>query len=415
MKKVIMIMAVLLFVVSCNKDDQESFFDNTATERMKANKDEFFKSLNSSNWVIELFPAKDQRFGGYSVGADFNEDYTVKLWNEFGVHYELTDKSTSYDIISRDGSTLTFNEFNRGVHLFSDPKTMLPNGLEADYEFTYLKKEGNTIFTTGTKTRNDIRLIEIKGTPKEYLLKILEFKEVLKNTLKGKVLGVTKPANAEFKLLNFKKDRDDRLFEYIEKDGGEVKTMAIVYRPNGFRMYKPINIGGNEISEFVLNDTKDKLISGDGSVELAFETPMINFDTGEHAMLFRDGMVSPTLLALYEKAKAQNTLEWNENLNDFLIINTYSKELVFFMMSGRYPIRHMVSPKYYAKDEVNFLLTNPSSNWRWYGWVHPLMKTFGANSPFKIEVSDSFGDYKLTSKTNPDIWFYLVKLPKTKN
>lgn len=397
MKRVIMIIAVLLFVVACNKDEQISLFDKTATERMAENKDEFYKNLNSGNWVIELFPRSDQGLGGFSIAANFNEDYTATLWNELG---DNTNGTTSYDIVNRDGSTLTFNEYNKGIHTFSNPTGSNPTGDQGDYEFTYLKREGNTIFTTGTKTRNDIRFVAITDTPEVYLAKVNE----TKTALTGKIFEVVKPVSPTYTLTV-----NGKFLEYTEK-GKVTQKMALVHQPNGFRLYKTLKIGGVEVTRFTLNETKNKLTSNDGSIELSIDVPMINFDAAEHAVLFRDGLASPSLLALYEQAKVKSASTYGENLRDYLIINTYSKKLVFFMASGRYPIRHMITPSYDAKDEVNFVLTNPSSNWRWYSWVHPLMGAFGTNSPFKIEVSNSVGDYKLTSKTNPDVWFYLVKL-----
>lgn len=398
MKKTIIIAILILSVFSCTKNEQDSFFENTPTERMAQNRNEFFKSLNETNWVIEIFPAADQRYGGYSVFADFEEDYKVTLWNELGLNAE---KKTSYDIISRDGSVLTFNTYNNGIHFFSNPSFSNPKGYEGDYEFIYLKKEDKTIFTKGVKTKNDTRFLATNLTHEEYFQKISEVQEAIKE----KIYSVSKPKESAGKI-----EIKGRVLVYTDENKEE-EEVAFVYRPNGIRLYKPIKINKLEVSEFTFNETKDLLSSTDGKVEVKVDTPMIYFSLdSRHAILFRNGAVSPSLLEKYEEAKLKSKQGYDEDLLSFMVIEKYSGELVFFMASGRYPVRHIIKPEYHKKDEVSFVLTGVSSNWRWYPWVHPLMKEFGLKSPFKIEVSETIGDFKLTSMADSNVWFYLVKL-----
>lgn len=396
MKRVIMIIAVLLFVVACSKDEQISLFDKTATERMAENKDEFYKNLNSGNWVIELFPRSDQGLGGFSIAADFNEDYTATLWNELG---DNTNETTSYDIVNRDGSTLTFNGYNNGIHTFSNPTGSNPTGDQGDYEFTYLKREGNTIFTTGTKTRNDIRFIAIEDTPEAYLAKVNE----AKTALTGKMYKILKPANPTYTLTV-----NGKFLEYTE-EGKATEKMALVHRPNGFRLYAPFKIGEVEVTEFTLNDTKDTLTSNDGSIELSVTTPMINFTGNSYAVLFRDNTVSAELFALYNQVKDANTARWGHTLSTFMLIEDNNGTIRFRMISdSRYSVGHQVEVKYDTADEVNFVMTTPDINWRYFPHIDPLYRAFQDQSAFKIEEAAT-DIYRLTSKANPNFVFLLIK------
>lgn len=402
MKKLLVGVAVILFAFSCSKDEKDSFvFEKTASERMNANSKEFFDHLNTSNWIMEFFPARDQKHGGFAIFAEFERNYTVKLKNELG---EDSDKETSYGIVERSGTTLSFNEFNKGIHYFSTPSAGRGNhrGLEGDYEFVYMKREADTLFTLGARTRNNIRFIKFLGSPDEYMNQI----DKTKGVLKDKVFMLSKPSSKKFKMVI--KNKSFELYE----EGKDPVITSLVHRPNGFRLYKPVKIEEIEFSELVISQDKKSIATKRGSIKMDLREPLIDFTKG-YSISVNEVNVSKTFLNLFKRVEQVNTATFPKfGLNKQISFGSYEKKfsIIFIveMTKSNLDVAHNLDYKFTSPEEMSFKLTSPTFFWRYFGHLNPLTKAIESKSPYKI-TKKSDGDYLLTSKVDSNFWFSLKR------
>ena len=81
MKKIFWLLLTLPFVFqSCLKDDEDIFPDSAADRMDKALKLNKEVLIGASNgWIMEYFPEKTQKYGGYTILVKFdaNDDVTV--------------------------------------------------------------------------------------------------------------------------------------------------------------------------------------------------------------------------------------------------------------------------------------------------------------------------------------------------
>ncbi len=63
MKKIVLIAGIILSIFSCSDDDAK-VFEKSPDQRRIESKQEFYKNLNSSNWVIELFTSIHEKSAG---------------------------------------------------------------------------------------------------------------------------------------------------------------------------------------------------------------------------------------------------------------------------------------------------------------------------------------------------------------
>lgn len=404
MKKIITLALVLFLTYSCS-DDETTVFEKNATERAAENKKEFNSILNSSNWIIELFPNDKQSYGGFGIFADFSDQGKVSLANEFS--YTNINNST-YDVKSREGSVLSFNEFNSGIHVFAKPSFRYPKGFlgTTDYEFIYIKKEANVIYTKGVKTGNEIRFVSTKDTPEEYFTKIQAVKTILAD--KTKSLFLQKPTGLNYK-ISFSGSGVDGgpnrvlLFEEI---GGEKIKAPFTYRTDGIRLYKPITVGGITFDYLYLksNNGKNKFQTKDGKLTLELDTPLINFSTKSFRVNIQNGFASPNFIQLL------NTI--NSNTNDKVstrLTFSFSRRgtpiVIGRTQSGLYAYERSYT---YTKPDTVYLnfpkVFGPYSNAN----GSSLLTQITSKSAYKITNFNS-NYYKLTSLSDDSFWFLIKK------
>lgn len=402
MKKLLIGVAVILLAFSCSKDEKDSsVFEKTASERINANSKELFDHLNTSNWIMEFFPAEDQKYGGFAIFAEFERNYTVKLKNELG---KDSDKQTSYGIVERSGTTLSFNEFNKGIHYFSTPSAGRGNhrGLEGDYEFVYMKREADTLFTLGVRTRNDIRFIKFLGNPDEYMNQVDKTKDILRD----KAFMLSKPSSKKFKMVI--KNKSFELYE----EGKDPIITSLVHRPNGFRLYKPVKIEEFEFSEFVISEDQKSVTTKNGSVKIDMAKPLIDFSK-EHSISVNKTNVSKDFLNHFKRAEQANAVAFPKfELSKQISFGTHEQNFsiifVVKMTKSDLGVAHNLDYKFTSPEELSFKLTSPTTFWPYFPHLNPLTKEIESKSPYKItEKSD--GDYLLTSKADSNFWFSLKR------
>ena len=167
----IMLLGCSLAFTSCLKQEEDDIFDKDAVDRLEDAKVEYTNILTDQGgkWAMEYFANENEQ--GYVFVFDFNKDGSVTIsgdnkWiameKNGGMISHMFDEDTSlWEVIADDGPVLTFNTYNRVLHMFSSPENIPSEGEDAtnetgyghegDYEFDLMKYTGDTLYLEGKK------------------------------------------------------------------------------------------------------------------------------------------------------------------------------------------------------------------------------------------------------------------------
>lgn len=265
-------------VVSCsNKEDD--IFDEAAAVRMDAAKTDTKALLVGApnGWELSYFADNDWE-SGYVILMKFHNDESVEMagsnaWvaNAFmSADRDAVQRETSlYKMISDDGPVLTFDTFNKMLHIFSEPYNLpsptynpdnvpFPEGPQekssvsgkdydvneagyghnGDYEFVVLSTSENEIILRGKKTRLNMRMRRLAADADwdTYFSQInnraantfsTRFGE-LKIVVGGHDLHLS---NLSTGVMHIIADDDDPLMETVK--------IPFLYTPDGIRLREP--------------------------------------------------------------------------------------------------------------------------------------------------------------------------------
>lgn len=168
----IMLLGCSLAFTSCLKQEEDDIFDKDAVDRLEDAKVEYTNILTDQGgkWAMEYFANENEQ--GYVFVLQFKKDGSVNIagdnkWiakdNNPGtiLTHQYGDATSLWEVIADDGPVLTFNTYNRILHMFSNPED-IPNdddsspdetgyGHEGDYEFNLMKYTGDTLYLEGKK------------------------------------------------------------------------------------------------------------------------------------------------------------------------------------------------------------------------------------------------------------------------
>lgn len=128
----------LLSAIGCSRQE-ESLFEQSATERLQAQQDSVRSNLLSATngWELLYFPHPDA--AGYAFLMRFQGDgsVTIAAKNAISSNSVYTEETSCWSTDGTQGCTLTFNTYNSLFSIFSDP---LDDGLGyyGDFEFIVL-------------------------------------------------------------------------------------------------------------------------------------------------------------------------------------------------------------------------------------------------------------------------------------
>ncbi len=310
------LLAIAGAVTSCsNKEDD--IFDQAAAVRMDAAKTETKALLVSAEngWELSYFADNDWE-EGHVILMKFHNDETVDMmgsnvWvaNAFNYAdmYTPQQETSLYQMISDDGPVLTFNTFNKVLHIFSEPYNLPspkynPNnvpfpygptekniagnegdvneagyGHNGDYEFVVLSRSENEIILRGKKTKIKMRMRRLDPDV-DWIQYFAKTARVMNNTFSNRFGDLKIVVDGhELHLSNLTKgvmhilaDDDDPLLETVK--------IPFIYTPDGIRLREPYtgyenrlpNIG---IQNFTFNDD-GTLRCTDRDVEFALNSSL---------------------------------------------------------------------------------------------------------------------------------------------
>ena len=274
MKKIlipVITVAITLFVYSSCTNTTEDLFDKSASERISESAAIAHQVLKSASngWLVEYYPERNQKYGGFNLYFKFNEATTIV---KSEVNPALSEE-TIYQMLSDRGPTVNFTEYNNILHYFSNPALLVGGGkglgYEGDYEFVVQKATEEEVILMGKKTRNKIRLTPFTGVSwVDHCAKIETSRDatyvVDSMFVSGAKMGsITKTDN----------------FRYTITHGSERVVVAFILTTTGIRLYEPITIAGKTMQNFAINAAGHKLVCTDPGVnaEIYYSAPLLTY------------------------------------------------------------------------------------------------------------------------------------------
>lgn len=126
--------------------EEDDLFSTSAAERLMQSKKVYTERLGGTTWLMEFYPVNTDeapKGNGYLILNQFKKDGSVvqAMQNDLSDGKYLTDTSL-WEVISDQGTVLSFNSYNKCIHTFSDPGLyQTGQGYEGDYEFVILSLE----------------------------------------------------------------------------------------------------------------------------------------------------------------------------------------------------------------------------------------------------------------------------------
>lgn len=158
MKKIYNILFALIAVLSftsCSNDIDE-VFDKPSAERVNDAIAEYKTILTSAEngWLMKYYPKANTKYGGYNLLLKFGTDGNVTAMSDA---LGADTKATSHYKLEQSASiVLSFDEYNKVIHFFSDPAN--PDGIgdngkgmEGDLEFRVLTATADSVVMLGKK------------------------------------------------------------------------------------------------------------------------------------------------------------------------------------------------------------------------------------------------------------------------
>ena len=250
MKRIYNILFTLIAILSftsCSNDIDE-VFDKPSAERVNDAIAEYKTVLTSAEngWLMKYYPKANTKYGGYNLLLKFGTDGNVTAMSDA---LGADTKATSHYKLEQSASiVLSFDEYNKVIHFFSDPAN--PDGIgdngkgmEGDLEFRVLTATADSVVMLGKK-----RGAKIVMTP---MAKDADWAETI-NQIDGleqemqfprytcEVNDVKYVATSSYRTITFTSSNAE--------DGST--TIPYIVTDKGIEFYKPITLNGVTIKGF---------------------------------------------------------------------------------------------------------------------------------------------------------------------
>lgn len=171
MKNINIIIGLLvLVVISSCKRMEDPVFDKNPSIRMTEAIENARNAIKAhpGGWLIQYYPHSGKNYGGFNIFAVFNSDSEVTLTSDVN-----TDEIRStFDIVPEGGPILTFNGYNKVIHMFSEPGAdsgigPADSGMQGDFEFIIIEATEEQITLKGKKSGNMMYMVPIESVTDE--------------------------------------------------------------------------------------------------------------------------------------------------------------------------------------------------------------------------------------------------------
>ena len=250
MKRIYNILFTLIAILSftsCSNDIDE-VFDKPSAERVNDAIAEYKTVLTSAEngWLMKYYPKANTKYGGYNLLLKFGTDGNVTAMSDA---LGADTKATSHYKLEQSASiVLSFDEYNKVIHFFSDPANPAGigdngKGMEGDLEFRVLTATADSVVMLGKKrgakivmtpmakdadwaeTINQIDVLEQEMQFPRYTCEVNDVKYV---------------ATSSYRTITFTSSNAE--------DGST--TIPYIVTDKGIEFYKPITLNGVTIKGF---------------------------------------------------------------------------------------------------------------------------------------------------------------------
>lgn len=428
MKKIYNILFALIAVLSftsCSTDIDE-VFDKSSAERVNDAIAEYKTVLTSAEngWLMKYYPKANTKYGGYNLLLKFGTDGNVTAMSDA---LGADTKATSHYKLEQSASiVLSFDEYNKVIHFFSDPANPAGignngKGMEGDLEFRVLtatadsvvmlgKKRGTKIVMTPmakdadwTETINQIDDLEQEMQFPKYTCEVNDAKYV---------------ATTSYRTITFTSSNAE--------DGST--TIPYIVTDKGIEFYKPITLNGVTIKGFNYKGGDNyEFESTDAAVKMLGVVPPIS-----EQVISGDWFFSVANMGSYTQAY------WNAGNEEVSKYYSPCKYAAFttsafdgyaghwgilFNVAG-YASFIDITPTIVDDAHISFACPGKfgANGQYFYGWGQMYMiyaltgdqgsHAAGVAKTYKIELLEGTtkqpSSIKLTDESNPNNWFVLT-------
>lgn len=250
MKKIYNILFALIAILSftsCSNDIDE-VFDKPSAERVNDAIAEYKTVLTSAEngWLMKYYPKANTKYGGYNLLLKFGTDGNVTAMSDA---LGADTKATSHYKLEQSASiVLSFDEYNKVIHFFSDPAN--PDGIgdngkgmEGDLEFRVLTATADSVVMLGKK-----RGAKIVMTP---MAKDADWAETI-NQIDGLEQEMQFPKyTCEVNDVKYVATSSYRTITFTSSNAEEGSTTEpYIVTDKGIEFYEPITLNGVTIKGF---------------------------------------------------------------------------------------------------------------------------------------------------------------------
>ena len=383
-------------------------------------------------WRMAYYPDEHRSYGGYNIYVRF-----VKGRVEAITELDMNKDSSSYDLVSIDMPTLTFDTRNEVLHPFSTATEYFRNARGGDFELLIRGNQADTILLEGRKTHNQIRLEPINVEPSQEIASI----QKVHQTLQGK--GIQPMTIGSLSGVQIALYSTYRTMEFILPATGEdgkatsIKE-AFHYTTNGIRFYEPVSIGGVRISALKLSKDASSLLDESNGLVFKLTTPILDFYRNKYVVKLAEGSASLQFYGSLRSVNKEMVRQYGEQLSTTMYLGSNTASDVEASLEGNDTslatmLWHDLNDTKgksvgrslsYEMDfaahgdnaqEINFFAIDGNESTFWYYYdrsVKPWINLFRRYSPYKVEKSTSDGvdTYRLTSTKDSRYWFDIKAL-----
>lgn len=383
-------------------------------------------------WRMAYYPDEHRSYGGYNIYVRF-----VKGRVEAITELDMNKDSSSYDLVSIDMPTLTFDTRNEVLHHFSTATEYFRNARGGDFELLIRGNQADTILLEGRKTHNQIRLEPINVEPSQEIASIQKVHQVLQGkgiqpmTI-GSLSGVQIALYSTYRTMEF----------ILPATGADGKATSIKeafhYTTNGIRFYEPVSIGGVRISALKLSEDASSLLDESNGLVFKLTTPILDFYRNKYVVKLAEGSASLQFYGSLRSVNKEMVRQYGEQLSTTMYLGSNTASDVEASLEGNDTslatmLWHDLNDTKgksvgrslsYEMDfaahgdnaqEINSFAIDGNESTFWYYYdrsVKPWINLFRRYSPYKVEKSTSDGvdTYRLTSTKDSRYWFDIKAL-----
>ncbi len=273
--KISFYLLLVLLVVSCNSDDDETIFDETPSKRIDSRISELKNLLlaSSEGYRTVYFP-NNEKYGGFTFFMKFKSDGTVEMRSDVDAETSVT--TGAYEVGLGSTIELTFSTRNQ-IHKLSDSNIqgLIGTGYEGNSNFQYISNEDGKI--TFKEPRHNAILVFEPVANQDNWAQVDESLAMRQNLVPTATTSVFQQfiVKTPSGQTNYNLNYDGLRFYAGPRNqavGGVVSEInfGIAYTPQGLIVNPPIELDGVTYETFTYDAAQNIFVSKIGDNEASF-------------------------------------------------------------------------------------------------------------------------------------------------